>query len=365
MEVVELQLASHPADLEAKGWRARLLAWSGKYSAAESEYRAVLGQAPNDSDLIIGLANVLSWDERFDEALAELEHAPSTAEVLLLRARLLERLNRPADAAETYREVLLRDPHSAAAKAALSEAPELTRHELVIGADTDRFNYTDTATAQGLTLTSRWNRHWTTGVSTTFYQRFGEGAQRMNLRVSRTLGNNSWLSVNGGAANDGGVIPKREAGMEIGRAFRVSRNGWIRGVETSVAHQWLWFRASRVQVTTGTAMLYLPREWTFTVSGGAARSSFAGQGVEWEPTGSARLSFPAGLPHVTATLAFAVGAENFAKADEIGHFSARTFGGGVRYEWTRRQFINTGVYFQDRSQGRTQTTVAVGYGLRF
>ncbi|MGH9521569.1 MAG: YaiO family outer membrane beta-barrel protein [Terriglobales bacterium] len=365
LRMVEQRLAIHPNDLEARGWRARVLAWSGKLRESEQEYRTIWQQVPEDVDIMVGLSDVLAREGRAEEALEVLQSSPESSDVLLRRARLLARVQRSKESRQAYRELLARDPANREAKAALATAVEDARHELRFDSTTDRFNYTNTANAQAVTLTSHWNERWTTAVKSVFYQRFGATAERVNARVSRKLGSRSWIAVNGGGGHDEDVIPRREAGLEIGRGFRMPDARLVRGLELSYAQQWLWFSGSRVQTISTAALLYLPRAWTFAIAAGGARSSFPVRGAEWQPTGSARLSFPLGSPRVMANAAFAVGAENFAKADEIGHFSARTFGGGIRYKFTARQDIGAGVYFQDRSQGRTQTTVALSYGIHF
>ena len=66
LKTVERRLAEVPHDLEARGWRARLLTWMGRLPEAESEYRVALTSAPNDGDLLEGLAGQLR-KARYDE----------------------------------------------------------------------------------------------------------------------------------------------------------------------------------------------------------------------------------------------------------------------------------------------------------
>lgn len=238
------------------------------------------------------------------------------------------------------------------------------RHELRFGVDTDQFNYTHTAMAQTVALTSKWNSRWTTVLTSTSYQRFGANAERLTARVSRKIGSSSWISVAGGAGHDEGVIPKCEAAFEIGHAMRVPGKHFVRGMELSYGQQWMWFEGSKVLVLSGSSYLYLPRDWTFTVSASGARSTFHLPSVDWRPSGSVRLGIPLHTK-LRGTLGFAVGTENFAKTDELGHFSARTFGGGVRYQLTPTQDIGVTILYQDRSQSRSQTSVGVSYGIRF
>ncbi len=62
---------------------------------------------------------------------------------------------------------------------------------------------------------------------------------------------------------------------------------------------------------------------------------------------------------------YAVGTENFALADQVGHSSARTAGGGVRYALGTRQEFTGYVFQQDRSQGHSQIGFGFSYAIRF
>jgi hypothetical protein len=62
---------------------------------------------------------------------------------------------------------------------------------------------------------------------------------------------------------------------------------------------------------------------------------------------------------------FAVGTENFAQLDQIGEFSSRTYGGGLRFQFTTRQDLSGLAAYQMRSQNRTATTLGLTYGVRF
>jgi hypothetical protein len=160
------------------------------------------------------------------------------------------------------------------------------------------------------------------------------------------------------------VIPRSEALVGYGHGFRLSRTEFFRGLETDFGSHWFWYRDARVLALTGTAVLYLPRDWNFVVAVTPARSAFSGTGAEWRPSGISKLIFPVHR-RVTANIFFAVGTENFARADQIGRFSARTFGGGAKYRFARRQDLSFYVLRQNRSKDRTQTSFGVSYGLQF
>ena len=108
--IAEDRLGKHPEDLEARGWRARLLAWTNRWNESEVEYQAVLQCAPRDTDILVGLADLLTWQGRQTEAIAFLDQASaidaSRNDVQLRRGRLLHALGRRAEAGAAYALVL-------------------------------------------------------------------------------------------------------------------------------------------------------------------------------------------------------------------------------------------------------------------
>jgi len=367
LQVVEQRLAEAPGDLEARGWHGRVLAWQGHWAEAESDYRSVLARAPDDTDLLSALADVLLWQGKPQEALAVADRArslaPTQAEILLHRARILRALGDRSQARRQYREILYLDPQNQEAKREFAGLSEETKHELRIGTDVDTFNYTDAAQAQALMLTSRWTPRWSTAFGSDFYQRFGQNAAKFVASGSFRFTHHDWLIAGGSAGHDNGVIPKREAFFEYGHGVNIN-NRVIRGLEASYQQRWLWYQGAHVLTLGATQLYYLPKDWTWTLTVTGARGGFSGTGVDWVPSGSTRLVFP--LPaRFTGNLTFAVGTENFAQVDEIGRFSARTYGGGLKYRISPRQDVSGYIADQERTQGRTQNSYGLSYGFRF
>ncbi len=366
--IVEQRLQAAPEDFEARGWHGRLLAWTGKWEAAEAEYRYVLQRAPNDVDILSGLADVLIWREHFDEALAVLNDAqalaPNRADILLRQGRVLRSLHRNSEAKSKFLTVLALEPGNADAQQGLESLSPEPRHELRFGTDNDLYNYTDTAYAQGISFTSKWNPRWSTSFSQTTYQRFGQDAAQFSGSTTWRYTAHNALTVGGAVAHDSGVIPRAQAFFELGRGFTISRQGIVRGIETSYQQRWLWFTDARVLALTAAATFYLPNDFTWSISITPARSRFPLTQAAWQTSGLTRLSFPL-VPGVMANAFYAVGTENFAQQDQIGRFSARTMGGGTRVQLTTRQDITGYIANQDRSQGRTQISLGMSYGIRF
>lgn len=360
-----LQLA--PSDMEAHGWRGRLLAWQGKWAAAEIEYRLVLDHFSNDTEVLCGLADVLLWQNKTKEALSVIDRArslePAQPEILLRRARILQALGESSEARSQYREILHLDPANRDAKSGLASLPEEGRHELRIGGEGSTFNNIGPSEDEILSLASRWTPQASTVLIAGFYQRFGEAAADLEVSSSYRITKNNALTVGGGLANRQDIIPKDDTFFEYGRGIRLPFE-FVKGMEASYQQRWFWYQGAHVLTFNGMQLYYLPQDWTWSITITAARTGFRGTGVEWEPSGITRLEFPVHRC-LSGNLFFANGTEDFAQVDQIGRFSARTYGGGVKYRLRPGQDIRGYFARQYRSDSQTQTALGVNYGFHF
>jgi tetratricopeptide (TPR) repeat protein len=368
LAIVEHRLADAPQDLEARGWRARLLAWSGSWQEAETEYRRVLAAAPRDVDTLVGLAHVLSWQHRYEEALAFLDRAaeidPRRADIPVAQGRSLRAIGRTREARQTFHRALAIDPTNAEALAGLTSLAEEPRYEFGLGTDIDTFSFTNAAQAVTASLRARIHPRWTANFAEIFQHRFGANETEFLSSVTWRFTRRDAFTAGGGVAHDEGVIPKSEASFEYGHGFRFESYRRIRGVELSYQQHWLWFESARVLALGPTVKVDLPRGWIWSLQGIAARSRFSGLPAEWRPSGVMRLGFPLHR-RLSGNVSYSVGTENFALVDQIGRFSARTYGGGLRYSLNARQEISGYLLQQYRSQDRTQLSYGFGYGIRF
>jgi tetratricopeptide (TPR) repeat protein len=368
LEVTEKWMAAAPKDMDAVGWHGRALARLDRLPEAKAEFLRVLASAPNDPDALLDLAGVLRRQGHLDEALERLKQAraadPQREDAVLEEGRVLRALGRTREAREAFAEARRMAPDDADARAGLESVAEAPRNELRIGTDIDMFNYTDTAGAFATGLTTEWSPKWITYFETSYWDRFGGQAVRNLGQVTYKPRPHTGITAGATWNHDDGIIPRSEAFFELDQGGSLPGRHFLRGIEVNYHQQWYWYSTAHVLALRPSAIFYLPREWMFQFGITAARSSFPGLPVEWQPSGIAKLTFPV-VPRLTGNVFFAVGSEDYALTDQIGRFSAQTWGGGLRWQFARRQYLSGYGLYQNRTRSRTQTSFGLSYGVRF
>lgn len=370
--IVEQQIARSPEDADLWAWRARVLTWSGRLREAEAEYLKILKISRKDPDVWLGLANVYLRQGRHAEALRALDTAveldPKRADLHAARGRVLRLAGGRAEARREFQRALVADPASSEALAGMKSFEDETKHELRFGEENDLFNFSGPNHDEWVSLTSRWNRHWTTSLAGNTYQRGGIEAGKFAGAITGRVPAWGALTVGGAVGQDNAVIPKSEAFFDVDRGWKSSSKGAVRGVELDYGQHWYWYRAARILTLSGTAILYFPREWTLTLAATDARSAFSGTGAEWRPSGSSRVGFPVARwegKRLSGNLFFAAGTEDFAQVDQVGRFASQTYGGGLRFQLTAGQDISGYASYQKRTQNRTDMNFGFSYGIHF
>jgi tetratricopeptide (TPR) repeat protein len=369
LRIVEQEIAHAPNDVDVRAWRARVLAWSGNLPAAEREYQAILNISAKDPDLWLGLAGVYIREGKHDKALQALDTAvqldPKRADLRAARARALRDAGERARARAEFQEALRFDPGSAEARTGLTSLRQEPRSELRLGSETDLLSYTSAYEGSWASLVTHWTPKWATSLAESVYQRGGLIAEKFTGSATARLPTLGALTLGGALAHDNAVIPKSEAFFDLDHGWKIGEVTPVRGVEFVYGQHWYWYQAARILTLNGAAIMYLPRDWSFSLGATGARSSFSGSGVEWRPSGTARLGFPLVVKSLSGNVFFAAGTENFAAADQIGKFASQTYGGGLRFRFSSRQDLSFVSSYQRRTQNRTDTYLGISYGIRF
>jgi tetratricopeptide (TPR) repeat protein len=372
MRLVDQEIARAPQDMDVRSWRARVLAWSGHLAEAEKEYLEILKVSTKDPDDWMGLAGVQLREGKIPEAQQAIDTAealdPKRAEVHAGRARILRAANKPDEARTEFEKALNLDPASTEARLGLNSVRGEPKYELRFGQDNDLLNYADAYHNEWVSLVSKWSTNWATSVSGNLYQRGGAQAGKFVGSVTRRQPGWGAITVGGAIGHDNAVIPKSEAFFDLDHGWRTSETRLVRGVEFVYGQHWYWYQSARILTLTGSTLVYLPREWTFSLAGTGARSAFTGTGTEWRPSGITKLGFPLARwqdKSLSGNTFFAVGTENFAVADQIGKFASQTYGGGLRFQINARQDVTGYAGYQKRTHGKTDTSFGVSYGVHF
>jgi tetratricopeptide (TPR) repeat protein len=372
LDIVNRQINLMPHDTDLRGWRARVLLWSGKLVEAESEYNELLATVPGDPDLWLGLGTVYLRNGRGREALRALTRAveldPQRSDLRVARASALRTLGRKNEAKLELKRAVDLDHTSADGRAALIALQGEGRHELRLGVNSDLFSFADANQDGGITVISHWSPHWASMASGSGYHKAGIGAEKFIASLIRDFGGWGTVTLGGALGHDNGVIPKHEAFFEADRGFRLHGKPCVRGVEIVYGQHWYWYSTARIITFNEMTLLYLPRDWTWSLGLTGSQSHFYGAGSEWRPSGVTRLGFPIAsreARRLGGNVFYAIGTENFAHIDQIGEFASHTYGGGLRLQFAGNQDVTGFAAYQRRSQDRTESSFGFSYGIRF
>lgn len=372
LQIVDQEIARAPADMDVRAWRARVLAWSGNLTEAEREYLQILQVSKSDPDNWLGLANVYLGEGKSLDALRALDIAvaldPGRADVRMARGRALAAAGDRKSAQLEFQQALNLNPANEEARIAQRFVLGEPKNELRFGQEDNAFNFLYPNYDEWLSLKTQWSPQWSTTFLGNFFQWGAADAGKFAASVSGKLPKWGTLTVGGAAGHDSGVLPKSEAFFELDHGWKTSETGFARGLELTYGQHWYWYRGVRILALTGVTLVYLPREWTFSMGVTEAQSTFPNLGTQWRPSEIARLGFPIMRreeKRLSGNVFFATGTEDFASFDQIGSFASQTFGGGLHFSLTARQDINIYASYQKRSQSRTDANFGLSYGLRF
>ena len=372
ISVLDSELTRAPQNPELLEWRARLLLWAGQLDEAAVEWKYVLTIAPDDADNWLALGSVYWRQGAPKQALIAVNRAlaldPNRADAHLFRGRALLALEDSMEARREFQRATELDPGNKEARSAFDSVKEPARHQLLIGSENDLFSFAGSSHQNEISLSSRWSAHWATAFAQGFYLRDGIDASK--FQASTTFNRRHWgaLTLGGSLAHDNGIIPRHEAFFAYDRGFRLTFSPVLRGLELIYGQHWYWYTTARVLGISQTALLYLPHDWTWSLSVTGARSEFGSIPPRWSPSESSKLQFPI-FPRekhrVDGNLLFASGREDFSEVDQIGSFSSHTYGGGLGFQLMNGQDLKGFAVYETRTNHQSEIGFGARYGIRF
>lgn len=244
----------------------------------------------------------------------------------------------------------------------ISSAEDRTR-EVLVGGDFDAFSFSGPAQSLSVAYRAPVSQKFILEYDVFGYNRFGSDAERGGMMVTYQPTNRTTFSIGGSMGPHNPVAARAETSVEASHGFELFHTGPLRGIELDYHEGYLWFRNSHVAMFAPGAIFYMPKDWMLFVRVNEARNNPSTASTNWTTGGMARLTFPA-IRKLRPDILYANGAEDVMLADQIGRFSARTYGGGARYLIGAHE-IGTHVYYQNRTQGQTAITTSMNYTFRF
>ena len=368
MHAVELWVAAKPNDAEAMEWHARVLFWLGRWQESEQEFRALLKDHPENTDLLTGLAAVLNARGDHDQALRELEHAcPQPAcqpECGLARARTLLQLGRTTEAGQIFHALLVVDAASEESREALAKIREAGRYLVRIGGTANLSSYSRDGAGFAATFAARWNTSWETRVELAEYRRFGQAATGVQAGVTWRLNRRNAFWIGGGSAGAQDIVPVAQAAIGYDHGIFIAERGPLRAMDMIYEQRRLWYRGFRIDTISPAALVYLPKDWQVLLQTTVTGVSSGYNAAPWTVSGQTRLTVPL-TNRLRGNVTVSNGAENFGTVDQILFRSSKSVGLGLAVRVLPGSELRAGSAYQRFGPGRTLLNFEAGYAIRF
>jgi YaiO family outer membrane protein len=243
---------------DARFYLGLLYSWDGRYDDARRELKAVHQTRPMSEEVVLARANNELWSDNplaaleiLDKALAE---SPDNVEFLYLKAKALADLERYDEAIAVLEHLLKIDPANEKAKALLESLRiKRMKNALMLDYIVDFFDNQD----PWHLLYLQYSRKTPAGTfigRTNYAYRFDDDDFQVEADAYLNTGKSNYLYLNAGVSSAAKLFPELRTGAE-----------WYQGLpksfEASLGFRYLKFTSSDVMIYTGSIAKYWKDYW--------------------------------------------------------------------------------------------------------
>ncbi|MCW3110592.1 MAG: yaiO [Segetibacter sp.] len=220
-QLAKQALLQSPQYADVQVFLGRLYTWNKQYDTAVYEFLQVLTYAPSNEDASIAYTDLEYWNEHYDKALTVCSNGlsanPTSAGLLLRKAKILNALKQYKEAAQITDQLLRSNKHNTAAWAlasTLKDAASVNK----IGISYD-YSHFDKQFAQPWQLASiGYSRHTTIGsfsANVNYAKRFGSNGWQGEVEAYPRISKTFYSYVSAGYSPGETVFPKYRAGFSL------------------------------------------------------------------------------------------------------------------------------------------------------
>jgi len=221
IELMKRVLAKNPDVIDYNIFLGRLYTWSKKADSARSIFKHVLEKTPAHEDATLAYGSLEYWNSNPSAALdiiePGLQASPTSSSLLLLKARVLNSLNRAPEASLVLARLLKVDPKHSEARALANTLKDISSlNKMNLSYD---HIYFDEQFENPWQIASfgyaRQTEIGAVGVNLNYANRFNENGFQAELEAYPKLSKTLYGYVSGAYSASEGVFPKYRAGFSL------------------------------------------------------------------------------------------------------------------------------------------------------
>lgn len=256
----KVALLKSPEYADIRVFLGRLYTWSKKPDSARTQLKEVLSSSPGHEDATLALGSLEFWENNSKQALSiaegGLQQHPTSNELLLLRAKILNDLKRWPEASADVEKVIKADPNLTEART-LSGRIRESSSKNKLGIAYDFIHFDKQFDDPWHLVSAEYGRQTTLGSITgrlNFANRFKSNGVQVEIDAYPRISNTFQAYLSMGYSNDVGIFPEYRAGFslyanlpasfEVEAGFRYltfGRSTWVYTASVGKYYKSFWF----------------------------------------------------------------------------------------------------------------------------